>query len=185
MSGKAGSPPPAANRFRKGQSGNPKGRPRKAAIAANSAFDVIIDRTLTVTQGGKPREVTIEEALQHRTYQDAIAGNRAARRQVLKMIAKREEWLAQKAPKRQPLEFLMEREDPENANEALLVLGIAERAAPWGENDPYDRFLLCPWAVQAALSRRGRRSLSENNIVEIKRCTRDADTLRWPASIAE
>jgi hypothetical protein len=31
-----------------------------------------MDRTLTVTQGGKPREVTLEEALQHRTYQEAI-----------------------------------------------------------------------------------------------------------------
>ena len=41
-----------------------------------------------------PREVTVEEALQHRTYQDAIAGSRAARREVLKMIAKREQYLA-------------------------------------------------------------------------------------------
>jgi hypothetical protein len=57
----------------------------------------VIDRTLTLTQSGKPREVTVEEALQHRTYQDAIAGNRATRREMLKMIAKREKWLAAKA----------------------------------------------------------------------------------------
>jgi hypothetical protein len=38
-------------------------------------------------------------ALPARTYQDAIAGNGAARREVLKMIAKREKWLAAKAPK--------------------------------------------------------------------------------------
>jgi hypothetical protein len=39
---------------------------------------------------------------------------------------------------------------------------------------------LRPWAVQAALSR-GRRQLSAKDISEIKRLTRDADTLRWPA----
>ena len=50
--------------------------------------------SLTVTQGGVAREVTAEEALQHRTYQDAIAGSRAAQREVLKMIAKRERYLA-------------------------------------------------------------------------------------------
>jgi len=72
--------PPVASRFRKGQSGNPKGRPKARPSPPPSAFDIVIDRTLTVTHNGKPREVTVEEALQHRTYQDALAGNRAARR---------------------------------------------------------------------------------------------------------
>ena len=38
-----------------------------------------------------------------------------------------------------------------------------------------------PWAVQVALSRPGRRRLSGWDISEIKRCTRDPQTLRWPA----
>jgi len=48
--------PPVDTRFRKGQSGNPKGRPkgrRKAAPEGTvSAFDLVIDKTLTVEQGG-------------------------------------------------------------------------------------------------------------------------------------
>ena len=108
----------------------------------------MIDRTLPVTHNGEPREVTIEEALQHKTYQDAIAGNRAARREVLKMIAKREKWLAAKAPKKhRPVERLIEPTDLENANEALVLL-------------------------------HGRRRLSDWDIAEIKSCTRDAETLR-------
>jgi hypothetical protein len=174
--------PPAASRFRKGVSGNPKGRPRGAREQAGSAFDIVIDRTLTVTQNGEPREVTVEEALQHKTYQDAIAGNRAARREVLKMIAKREKWLAERAPKSRPIEWLMETVDPDNANEALLLLGVIERDTRIADpNDKYKRYRLQPWAVQAALSRRGRRALSEKDIAEIERCTRDAETLRWPA----
>ncbi len=109
MSGDVGPKrPPAANRFRKGESGNPKGRPRSGSAPSTSAFDIVIDRTLTVTQNGRPREVTVEEALLHRTYQDAIAGNRAARRKMLKMIVKREAWLAAKAPKHSPIAKLIE-----------------------------------------------------------------------------
>jgi hypothetical protein len=176
--------PPAANRFRKGVSGNPKGRPRGARAEASSAFDIVIDRTLTVVQNGAPREVTIEEALQHKTYQDAIAGNRAARREVLKMIAKREKWLAQRAPRRRPTEWLIEPVDPENANEALLMLGVIERDTRWSDpKDPYKRYRLQPWAAQAALSRRGRRALSKEDIAAIERCTPDAETLRWPAGV--
>ncbi len=82
--------PPIGSRFQKGKSGNPKGRPKSRTEKTTSAFDIVIDKTLTVTQGGVPREVTADEALQHRIYHDAIAGNRAARREVLKMIAQRE-----------------------------------------------------------------------------------------------
>jgi Family of unknown function (DUF5681) len=179
MSGVGPGRPPEAGRFPKGTSGNPKGRPKSRRASSVSAFDIIMDRTLTVTQGGKPREVTVEEALQHRTYQEAINGNRAAQREVLKMITKREKWLAAKRPVPR-FNFLMEPEDPDNANEALLLLGIAERDTRW-----YQDLLLQPWAVQAALSRPGRRRLSANDVSEIKRCTRDAETLRWPAGVRD
>ena len=102
MSGRRRSAPPAEHRFRKGQSGNPKGRPRKAKERNPSAFEVVLEKSLAVTIGGKIHELTVEEALQHKTYQDALAGNRSARREVLKMIAKREKWLADKAPARKP-----------------------------------------------------------------------------------
>ena len=184
MSGVGPGRPPAASRFRKGASGNPKGRPKLRRGPSPSAFDIVIDRTLTVTQSGNAREVMVEEALQHRTYQDALAGNRAARREVLKMIAKREMWLAARAPKHHSVELLMEPEDPDNANEALLLLGIAEPdTRDYGPNDKYERLLLRPWAVQAALSRRGRRRLTKDDIDAIKRCTRDAETLRWPRGL--
>jgi hypothetical protein len=132
-------------------------------------------------QNGKPRNVTVEEALQYRIYQKAIAGNRAAQREVLKMIDRREKWRASKKPKQhQDRESLIELTDPRNADEALLLLGIAERDTRW--NDPHDRYqhlLLQPWAVQAALSRPGGRRLSAQDVSEIKRCTREPDTLRW------
>ncbi len=75
MSRKAGSgEPPEASRFAKGRSGNPKGRPKAEKAKTVSAFDIVIDKLLTVTQGGVTREVTIEEALQHQTYQRRSPG---------------------------------------------------------------------------------------------------------------
>ncbi|TNE94823.1 MAG: hypothetical protein EP337_00020 [Rhodobacteraceae bacterium] len=175
--------PPMASRFRKGQSGNPKGRPKREATSARaSVFDIIVDKTLTITRKGVPHEVSVEEALQHRTYQDAVAGNRTARREVLKMIAKREQALAKMAPAASPEVTFRQEEDPANANGALRILGIAcEDHYDFGPNDKYERLQLEPWAVQAALSRRrGGSKLTDKEIEDIRRCTRDADTLRWP-----
>jgi hypothetical protein len=175
--------PPKHSQFRKGQSGNPRGRPRKAEnSASSSAFDVIVDKTLTITRNGVPQEVSVEEALQHRTYRDAIAGNRSARREVLKMIAKREQALAKMAPPPKVKVTTAQEGDPDNANAALLILGIASRdPKDYGPNDQYERLQLEPWAVQAALGRRrGGSKLEEKDIQEIRRCTRDPDSLRWP-----
>jgi len=85
-------------RFVKGQSGNPAGRPKKRRPHV-SAFDIIFDKTLTVSQNGIERELTVDEALQLKTYQAALKGSKMAVRAVLKMIEKRESALAEKAPK--------------------------------------------------------------------------------------
>jgi hypothetical protein len=72
---------PNSGWFRKGQSGNPKGRPTTSRAPQASAFDVVVEKTLTVPQrGGGIREITLEEAIQQRTYQDALAGKRMAQR---------------------------------------------------------------------------------------------------------
>jgi hypothetical protein len=168
-------------RFRKGQSGNPKGRPKKTSSPHASAYDIIIDRTMTVARNGLAYELTIDEALQQRTYQDAIAGSRSARREVLKMIAKREQWLAAHAakPQRKAVE-LVSGHDVHVANDVLVLLDIATRLIPGiGTDDPYDRLLLEPWVVEAALSRRRNRPFGEKDIAEIRRCTRVPETIAW------
>lgn len=173
--------PPEASRFRKGRSGNPKGRPKRAGKPAASAFDILIDKVLTVTHGGRPREVTVEEALQHRAYQKAIAGNRPARRTVLTMIAKREAHLAAARPVSGPRVEMRTETDPENADAALLLLGIADRD-PRRRGDRFDgeQLLLELSAVQMALGRRrGGKKLTDRERQEIVRCTRDPGSLRW------
>jgi hypothetical protein len=174
--------------FRKGRSGNPRGRPTASRPSRTSAFGIVVDKTLTVTHQGATREITMEEALQQRTYRDAVAGKRMAQREVLKWIEKREAWLAEHVPKAswQPIEQLSS-PDPDNADAALLLLGIvAHNPARADIGASRAQLLLEPWAVQAALRRRrGGNRLTARQLAEIRRCTRDPDNLRWPQEIEE
>jgi hypothetical protein len=169
-------------RFQKGHSGNPAGRP-KARRPHVSAFDVIFDKTLTVTQNGIERELTVDEALQLQTYQAALKGSKLAIRAVLKMIEKRETALAKvsPAPRPGPIEWCWEA-DPRNADEAMLLLGITVRDPSWtdGECQYGVRMKLATWAAQAGISRPGRRKLTRKDADDVKWNALEADKLKWP-----
>jgi hypothetical protein len=141
-----------------------------------------MDKTLIVPDRGGTREIPFKEAIQLRTFQDALAGKAMAVREVLKWIRTREAWLAKHEPKaHKPIPWLSSL-DPDNADDALVLLGIAApdpARAEFGTNRA--QLLLEPWAVQAALRRRrGGERLTEQEINELRCCTRDSDTLRWP-----
>ena len=180
---------PNSGWFRKGQSGNPKGRPTTSRAPQASAFDVVVEKTLTVPQrGGGIREITLEEAIQQRTYQDALAGKRMAQREVLKMIIKREDWLARQAPKAPwPKITRQISPDPDNADAALVLLGVAAPDPTYADLAAgRTRLLLEPWAVQAAINRRrGGDRMTDEERYWVGRCTRDADNLRWPRGTSE
>ena len=158
--------------FEKGHSGNPKGRPRRPSAppdATRSAFEIVLEKRVTVTQAGIDQELSVQEALQLRTYQDALAGNRAARREVLKMIAKREKAMADKGLGTSRTTRSVTNKispDPRNAGAAMCLLGIA---APDPSREEHNRgaILLEPWAVQAALGRRrGSKALTPQDVDE-------------------
>jgi hypothetical protein len=99
---------------------------------------------------------------------------------------KRQAWRAKHAPKSswQPIKRRFS-PDPDNADAALMLLGIAA-PNPARADIGADRaqLLLEPWAVQAALSRRrGGRRLTDGERDATRRCTRDPDSLRWPREI--
>jgi uncharacterized protein DUF5681 len=127
MSGKSGSRKTVnPGWFGKGRSGNPGGRPTASPAPQSSAFEVLVEKTLTVTDRTGTREITMEEALQQQTYQRALNGDRMASREVLKWIMKRDAWLAKNGPKASPPAITRHiSPDPDNADAALLLLGIA------------------------------------------------------------
>lgn len=170
--------------YRKGQSRNLGGRPIGSSAPRLSAFDVIMEKRLTVTRDGITREATTVEALQQRIYQDALAGDRMAQREVMKWILKREKWLKKQAPPkpaRPPVKTPIS-PDPDNADAALLLLEVAAlnpKRAEFGLERA--QLLLEPWAVQASLRRRrGGQRLTSDERDNIRRSTRDPDSIRWP-----
>lgn len=166
----------SGSRFKPGQSGNPKGRPPKPRRPNLSAFEIVLDKRIPATIGGRERELTVEEVLQQQTLRDALAGKRMAIRKVLRMIAKREAVLAKKDTSRCTPVSIVHHHDAHNANEAMRILGIAETDPAFEGH----RWKLNTWATQAALSRPARRRLTEVETRNIRFFTFDAGTLRWP-----
>lgn len=168
-------------RWRKGQTGNPAGRPRKRRPHV-SAFDIIFDKSLSVNQNGVARELTVEEVLQLKTYQAALKGSKMAVRSVLKMIAAREAALAKTAlpVAGGPMAFRLEH-DARNADQAMLLLGITVPDPKWSGPCEYgERMKLATWAVQAALSRPGQRPLAKRQVDDVNRLSLEPERLKWP-----
>jgi len=85
--------PPPWTRFRKGQSGNPKGRPKKLSttkaesIGQSSSDDVtraVLTRKVKVVEGGVSKTLTILEAAARAQAAAALKGNVIAQRELLR-----------------------------------------------------------------------------------------------------
>jgi len=172
-------PPPESGRFKKGQSGHPLGRPKKIPQLPLSPFEIVLSETVTVLQAGVQRELTLEEAVEFRLLQDAIAGKKMAQRAIMKMIEKRNAARIEKAKASRPNANILVRTefDPRNADRALIILDIASVENGWA----FEALKLNRWAVQIALSRwRGRPKPNADEMRSIKSGTRDSEKLRWP-----
>lgn len=77
--------PPKSGQFKKGQSGNPKGRPKPKLTMAQLLLEEL-EKTVMVTMGGKTRSVALQRLIVHRMVADAVKGNAKARDQLLKLL---------------------------------------------------------------------------------------------------
>lgn len=77
--------PPKKHQFKKGQSGNPKGRP-KGVKSLKTALKDELDMHLRIKEGGKQKSVSKMEALTKRLVTDALNGNPRALVEVLRQI---------------------------------------------------------------------------------------------------
>jgi hypothetical protein len=172
----------AATRFKRGQSGNPKGRPRKPKPPPSSPF-AILDALLTVHEPDSVSELPLEDAMLIKIYQRAITGGLRAGKKIVKMMLERQNCRSKSPAPRTPRITRHIEGDPENALEALEILGIASRTANASVGDTRNGYLrLERWAVEAALRRRNFEELSSSDIRFIREWTHDGDAVKWPRS---
>lgn len=74
--------PPISTQFKKGQSGNLKGRPKASTKPKKTAsvLKEILNKKITVKEGGKTRRIPKIEALLETLLNDALRGDKTARR---------------------------------------------------------------------------------------------------------
>lgn len=101
--------PPSWARYRKGESGNPKGRPRKGEkqkppappATPESEFDAMIERIanreMAATERGVERTIAVKEAVMTRVMADAMKGNPQSQRLAIQAIQGAEERNARRA----------------------------------------------------------------------------------------
>jgi hypothetical protein len=77
--------PPKATRFKQGQSGNPKGRP-KARKSVGTLLEENFYRKIPITENGKRREITMLEAILRQLVNGAVKGDMRSIDRVLKLL---------------------------------------------------------------------------------------------------
>jgi len=78
--------PPKATQFKKGQSGNAKGRP-KLAKALKTDLQEELEETIAISDSGKPKSITKQRALLKRLMASALNGNMQALKTLLMLIS--------------------------------------------------------------------------------------------------
>ena len=165
--------PPRGSQFRKGQSGNPKGRP-KGKRNSEIPYDHVLGQMVTVREDGRQRRITAAEAFILQLTQKGLAGDSAAARSSLAAIeiarAKTEHVHGSTVSKIIIVPMQIEC--------VLRTLGIATKKYPMDEKRV--RWEINPWAVETALGRLGDRQLTETEQREVWNCTRMPHKVRWP-----
>lgn len=164
--------PPKATRFTKGQSGNPRGRPRNRH--REIPHDALLGQMVTIREEGRERRVTAAEAFLLQLTQKGLAGDSAAARSSLEAI----ETARARQPAQQGIDTIVVVLIGMGIEAILGELGIAMKKYPRDEHRV--RWELQPWIVEAALARLGDRQLTKYEQHEVWGNTRTQHKVRWP-----
>lgn len=164
--------PPKSRRFQKGQSGNPKGRPKNRH--REIPYDHVLGRMVTVREDGRERRITAAEAFILDLTKKGLAGDSASARASLTAI---ESARAARPDPNVVLNIVWKCVTPGSVACALDALGMAVKLRRYTEDTRHE---LRAWIVQKALDRLGSRQLSLEEQHTVVRATRSPEEVRWP-----
>lgn len=164
--------PPKASRFRKGQSGNPRGRPR--GRRSEAPYEAVLGQMVTIRENGIERRVTAAEAFLLHVTKQGLEGDGAAARAAMAAIA---EARAARPEAADDILFITIYLHSGGVNQALEALRMACKLDRRRETA---RMALEPWIVEMALDRLGARRLSPEEQASVVAATRTPWKVRWP-----
>lgn len=164
--------PPHETRFRKGQSGNPRGRPRNRS--RDIPYDTVLGQMVTIRENGRERRVTAAEAFILQLTQKGLAGDSAAARASLTAI----ETARASRPCGGVHRITRVVFKVAGIGQVLQTLGIAVKKNPTDQLRVRNE--LQPWIVEAALARLGSVPLTESQQSAVRDATRTPHKVAWP-----
>ncbi|MCC3305078.1 DUF5681 domain-containing protein [Sneathiella sp. HT1-7] len=165
--------PPVATRFKKGQSGNPKGRPRGRHREA--PYQAVLGQLVTIREEGVERKVTAAEAFMLQLAKRGLEGDISAARYTMAAIDAGKD--AQLVDVNDLTGIVVELVSPGSVNTALQPLRVAKKLDKYRKTA---RMALEPWIVEAALERLGERRLTREEQRTVMKATRTPWKVNWP-----
>jgi len=165
--------PPHATRFRKGHSGNPKGRPKGRHREA--PYEAVLGQLVTVREAGAERQITAAEAFLLHLTKRGLEGDSSAARAAIRLLDEVRDKKLVEEPSYIVLSWQLV--DPGSVTSAMLSLRMAKLFDAYRDTA---HVLLEPWIVQAALDRLGNRRLSPAEQRIVFDATRVPYKIIWP-----
>lgn len=165
--------PPVSTQFKKGQSGNPTGRPR--GRKKEIPFDAVLGQMVTIREDGIERKVTAAEAFLLKLAKQGLEGDGASARASLRAIEDaRARGVASETE--EPIKAICLVPKDFGANDALQSLRMARVLDP---HRPAAQMKLEPWIVEAALDRL-KAPLTADQQRIVLAATRTPGKVKWP-----
>ena len=165
--------PPAATRFRKGMSGNPRGRPK--GRHRHAPYEAVLGQTVTIREEGIERKVTAAEAFLLQLAKRGLEGDLSAARKTMTAIEASKSKEMDEALQLSELTII--RFTPGTLNRALELLRMGKTLDQYRETA---RMALEPWLVEAALERLGDDRLTREAQRTVLKATRTPWKVNWP-----